>query len=75
MGLSTFKPAAVAGHHADGLLVVFVLDDVDAHYEELTARDVPITTAIETEPWGAVLPGHRSERVVYQFVQWIEDQG
>ena len=75
MGLSTFKPAAVAGRHADGLLVVFVLDDVDAFYEELTARDVPITTAIETEPWGErYFQVTDPNGVVYQFVQWIEDE-
>ena len=75
VGLSTFKPAAVAGHHADGLLVVFVLDDVDAYYEELTARDVPITTAIETEPWGErYFQVTDPNGVVYQFVQWIEDE-
>ncbi len=72
-GLSTFKPAAIAGHEADGLLVVFVLDDVDAFYDELTGRDVSITTAIETEPWGErYFQITDPNGVVYQFVQWIE---
>jgi len=75
VGLSTFKPTALAGHHADGLLVVFVLDDVDAYYNELTARDVPITTAIETEPWGErYFQVTDPNGVVYQFVQWIEGE-
>ena len=75
VGLSTFKPTALAGHHADGLLVVFVLDDVDAYYEELTTRDVPITTAIETEPWGErYFQVTDPNGVVYQFVQWIEGE-
>ena len=29
-GLPSFKPPALAGHRADGLLVAFVVDDVDA---------------------------------------------
>ena len=29
-GLPTFKPASMAGRGADGLLLVFVVDDVDA---------------------------------------------
>jgi catechol 2,3-dioxygenase-like lactoylglutathione lyase family enzyme len=72
MGLPTFKPAALAGRRADGLLVVFVVDDVDAEYERLVGEGVEITTPIETEEWG--------ERyfqvtdpcgVVIQLVQWV----
>jgi catechol 2,3-dioxygenase-like lactoylglutathione lyase family enzyme len=29
-GLATFKPEALAGHRADGLLLVFVVEDIDA---------------------------------------------
>jgi predicted enzyme related to lactoylglutathione lyase len=71
-GLETFKPEALAGHHADGLLVAFVVDDIDAEYERLQAEGVTITTPLETEEWG--------ERyfqvtdpcgVVIQLVQWV----
>jgi len=71
-GLPTFKPAALAGHDADGLLVAFVVDDIDAEYERLRAEKVEITTPLETEEWG--------ERyfqvtdpcgVVIQLVQWV----
>jgi catechol 2,3-dioxygenase-like lactoylglutathione lyase family enzyme len=71
-GLPTFKPPALAGHRADGLLVVFEVSDIDAEYERLTRAGVAITTAIETEEWG--------ERffqvtdpcgVVLQLVQWV----
>lgn len=71
-GLPTFKPAALAGHRADGLLVAFVVDDIDAEYERLVQEGVEITTPIETEEWG--------ERyfqvtdpcgVVLQLVQWV----
>ena len=72
-GLESFKPPALAGHRADGLLVAFVVEDVDAEYERMLGEGVEITTPIETEPWG--------ERyfqvtdpcgVVLQLVQWVE---
>jgi predicted enzyme related to lactoylglutathione lyase len=71
-GLPTFKPEALAGHDADGLLVAFVVDDIDAEYARIQAEGVEITTPIETEEWG--------ERyfqvtdpcgVVIQLVQWV----
>jgi uncharacterized glyoxalase superfamily protein PhnB len=72
LALPSFKPAALAGHPADGLLVVLVVDDVDAEYERLIREGVEITTPIETEEWG--------ERffqvtdpcgVVFQMVTWL----
>ncbi len=71
-GLETFKPPALAGHRADGLLVAFVVDDVDAEHDRLVREGVAITTPLQTEPWG--------ERyfqitdpcgVVVQLVQWV----
>ena len=72
VGLPTFEPAAVVGR-ADGLLVVFVVEDVDAEHERLVAEGVTITTPIETEEWGeryfqVTDPGG----VVFQFVTWAE---
>ena len=73
-GLPTFKPEALRGRRADGLLVVFVVDDIDGEYRRLQAQGVSITTPIETEPWG--------ERffqvtdpcgVILQLVQWVTD--
>lgn len=70
--LTTFKPGSMRGHRADGLLVVFVVDDIDRQYARLQAEGVTITTPIETEAW--------SERffqvtdpngVVIQLVQWM----
>ena len=37
-GLPSFKPPALAGHRADGLLVAFVVDDVDAEHDRLVAE-------------------------------------
>ena len=62
-GLESFKPAALAGHRADGLLVAFVVDDVDAEHDRLVrggrrdhdpARDGAVGRAL--------LPGHRPVR-------------
>ncbi|MBE9079078.1 VOC family protein [Romeria aff. gracilis LEGE 07310] len=51
-GLETFKPIHMRGHRADGLLVVFVVDDIDTEYTRLQTEGVKIVTPIETEPWG-----------------------
>ena len=76
IGLATFKPARLAGRSADGLLVVFVVDDVDAEYRRLLAEDVPITTPIETEPWGErYFQVTDPNGVTYQLVQWMEQSG
>jgi predicted enzyme related to lactoylglutathione lyase len=72
-GLPTFKPPALAGRRADGLLVVFVVDDVDGEYERLQREGVAITTPIETEPWGErYFQVTDPSGVVLQLVQWID---
>lgn len=70
-GLPTFKPAAQAVD-ARGLLVVFVVDDVDAEHDRLQAEGVVITTPIETEPWGErYFQVTDPSGVVVQLVQWM----
>lgn len=70
-GLESFKPAAAAGP-ADGLLVAFVVDDVDAEYARLQREGVAITTPIETEPWGErYFQVTDPNGVVVQLVQWV----
>ena len=70
-GLATFKPEALAGHHADGLLVAFVVDDIDAEYERLRA-ELEITTPLETEEWGErYFQVTDPNGVVIQLVQWL----
>ncbi|THV40896.1 VOC family protein [Glycomyces buryatensis] len=74
-GLPTFKPASAAGA-ADGLLVVFVVDDIDAEYERLQAEGVEITTEIETEEWGErYFQVTDPNGVVLQLVQWMTTGG
>lgn len=74
-GLETFKPSFMRGHRADGLLIVFVVDDIDAEYARLKTEGVTITTAIETEPWGErFFQVMDPNEVVLQLVQWMSDQ-
>ncbi|MCR1781747.1 VOC family protein [Nocardioides carbamazepini] len=70
-GLSTFKPASAAGR-ADGLLVVFTVEDIDADYERLRDQGVDVVTPIETEPWGErYFQMADPNGVIYQLVQWV----
>jgi len=73
-GLTTFKPESMAGRRADGLLLVFVVDDVDAEYVRLQGEGVAITTPIETEPWGErYFQVTDPNGVVIQLVQWLSN--
>ena len=72
-GLATFKPERLRGRPADGLLVVFVVADVDGEYQRLQAAGVPITTPIETEPWGErFFQVTDPNGVTIQLVQWVD---
>jgi catechol 2,3-dioxygenase-like lactoylglutathione lyase family enzyme len=74
-GLETFKPSFMRGHRADGLLIVFVVNDIDAEYTRLQSEGVIITTPIETEPWGErFFQVTDPNGVVLQLVQWITEQ-
>lgn len=71
-GLASFKPERLRGHPADGLLVVFVVDDVDGEYARLQEEGVAITTPIETEPWGErYFQVTDPNGVTMQLVQWV----
>ena len=71
-GLPTFKPASMAGHRADGLLIVFEVEDIDAEYQRLQQEGVQITTPIETEEWGErFFQVTDPNGVVIQLVQWL----
>jgi len=71
--LATFKPDAMRGRRADGLLIVLVVDDIDVEYRRLQDEAVPITTPIQTEPWGErFFQVADPNGVVYQLVQWVE---
>jgi predicted enzyme related to lactoylglutathione lyase len=73
-GLESFKPESMRGRHADGVLVVFVVDDIDEEYARLQREGVQITTPIQTEPWGErFFQLTDPNGVVIQLVQWMED--
>ena len=71
-GLASFKPERLRGRRADGLLVAFVVDDVDGEYRRLQSEGVAITTPIETEPWGErYFQVTDPNGVTIQLVQWV----
>lgn len=71
-GLSTFKPAKAAGSAGEGLLVVFVVEDIDGEYERLREAGVPILTPLETEEWGErYFQLEDPNGIVIQLVQWV----
>lgn len=71
-GLGSFKPDRIAGSADQGLLVVFVVDDIDAEYARVRGEGVPIVTPIETEPWGErYFQALDPNGIVIQLVQWV----
>lgn len=73
-GLESFKPDSMRGRHADGLLVVFVVDNIDEEYARLQRERVHITTPIQTEPWGErFFQVTDPNGVVIQLVQWMDN--
>jgi catechol 2,3-dioxygenase-like lactoylglutathione lyase family enzyme len=71
-GLATFKPVPMQDRHADGLLVVFVVGDVDAECARLEKEGVAITTPLQTEPWGErFFQVSDPNGIIVQFVQWV----
>ncbi|MCC3327326.1 VOC family protein [Nocardia abscessus] len=71
-GLASFKPKSAAGSAGEGLLVVFVVDDIDAEYARLQGEGVPIVTPIETEEWGErYFQMTDPNGIIIQLVQWV----
>lgn len=75
-GLESFRPEAMRGSQADGLLVVFVVEDIDGEYARVQDEGVPITTPIQTEPWGErFFQVTDPNGIVIQLVQWMTEPG
>ncbi|RVW07451.1 glyoxalase [Prescottella agglutinans] len=71
-GLGTFKPAAIAGPAGQGLLIAFVVEDVDAEFARIAAGGAAVVTAPETEPWGERYCQFADPNgIVWQLVQWV----
>jgi uncharacterized glyoxalase superfamily protein PhnB len=75
-GMASFKPATHAGPVTGGLLVVLVVDDVEAEHRRMIFERAPIVTPIQTESWGERFFQVRDPNgVVYQLVQWVGRPG
>lgn len=71
-GLATFKPAEVAGAAGQGLLVVLVVEDLDAEFDRIAGEGARVLTAPETEPWGERFCQFGDPNgIVWQLVQWV----
>lgn len=73
-GLETFKPQNRAGNAGEGLLVVMIVENIDAEYARLSNEGVPIVTPIETEPWGErYFQMVDPNGIIFQCVQWMTE--
>ncbi|WP_091197999.1 VOC family protein [Micromonospora narathiwatensis] len=71
-GLALLQPEDLRGQRAEGLIVAFVVDDVDAECARLQAAGVAITTPLQTEPWGErFFQVTDPNGVIFQLVQWV----
>jgi len=71
-GLASFKPARIAGPAGQGLLVAFVVEDVDAEFARIADAGAEVVTAPETEPWGERYCQFADPNgIVWQLVQWV----
>ncbi|GAB2725302.1 VOC family protein [Nocardioides pakistanensis] len=71
-GLSTFKPAEIAGPAGQGLLLALVVEDLDAEFDRIAAEGARVVTPPETEPWGERYCQFGDPNgIVWQLVQWV----
>ncbi len=71
-GLETFKPSEIAGPAGQGLLLVFVVDDLDEQFKRIEASGARVVTAPETEPWGERFCQFADPNgLIWQLVQWV----
>lgn len=71
-GLPSIQPDRLRGQRAEGLIVAFVVADIDAEYARIQAAGVPVTTPIQTEPWGErFFQVTDPNGVILQLVQWM----
>ncbi|WP_024795565.1 VOC family protein [Tomitella biformata] len=71
-GLESFKPASIAGPAGEGLLIAFVVEDIDAEFARIAAGGAEVVTAPETEEWGERFCQFADPNgIVWQLVQWV----
>jgi catechol 2,3-dioxygenase-like lactoylglutathione lyase family enzyme len=72
LGLASIQPRRLLTQQAQGLIVAWVVNNIDQEYAQLQQQGVPILTPIETEPWGErYFQVEDPNGVIYQLVQWI----
>ena len=71
-GLKSFKPAEIAGSAGEGLLIAFVVDDLDAEFGRISGAGAQVVTEPETEPWGERYCQFADPNgIVWQLVTWV----
>ena len=72
VGLASFRPERIAGPAGQGLLLAFVVDDLDAEFARIAAAGAQVVTPPETEPWGErYCQFQDANGIVWQLVQWV----
>lgn len=72
-GLATFRPSEIAGAAGQGLLLVFVVDDLDDEFARIEAAGARVVTRPHTEPWGERFCQFADANgIVWQLVQWLQ---
>jgi predicted enzyme related to lactoylglutathione lyase len=71
-GLPSLKPESLRDTVVSGVLVVFVVEDIDSEYQRLGNEGISSTTPIETEPWGErYFQVTDPNGIIIQLVQWV----
>ena len=71
-GLPTFKPAHRAGSAGDGLLLAFVVDDIDAAHRELVEAGGDGGADPPAPPRGGRFSQYQDPNgIIVQLVQWV----
>jgi catechol 2,3-dioxygenase-like lactoylglutathione lyase family enzyme len=70
-GIETL-PSWMRSHPAAGVIVAFVVDELDAEFARLSAAGAPISLPIREEPWGERLFMVADPNgVQYELVEWL----
>lgn len=72
--LPTLAPAELRGSRVSGVLLAFVVDDVDTEHARLVAAGVDVVAAPQTEPWGERFSQYRDPSgLLVQLVTWVAE--
>lgn len=71
-GLKSFRPQEVAGAAGQGLLLVFVVDNIDEQFARVAETGARVVTPPETEPWGERFCQFADPNgLIWQLVEWV----